>query len=345
MFRNAWNLGKISGIKIRLHWSFLLIPAVMFYSAISSGLGMAVAISSVVFVLAVFFCVLLHELGHAFAARQFGIGTRDILLLPIGGVASLERMPRKPWQEMWIAVAGPLVNVVIAIAIAAGLYFFSAAAGATASSFLLNLMIANVILVVFNMIPAFPMDGGRVLRSVMAMFMPYAKATVIAAKVGKWCAVLMVMYGLFRYGLFDFQFMMIVMLAGFVFLAGQAEKFQVLMAEQQGRAGGFQGHSPSGSFGGFGSQPHGNASAHQAAQMSGGSGSSTGRNDVANEITVPSTLSGDSVVAWLGTKRAEYCSVVESGKVIGRITKSQLLSALASGLGSMPVGQILSQSR
>ena len=350
MFRNAWNLGEISGIKVRVHWSFLIIPALMFFTAISDGRGLLYALGSVALVLAFFFCVLLHEFGHAFAALQFGIGTRDILLLPIGGVASLERMPRKPWQELWIAVAGPLVNVVIAIAIFAGLAIFAATGispitverTSPVKLFLFNLMLGNLLLVAFNMVPAFPMDGGRVLRSVMAMFLPYARATVIAATVGKWCALTFVIYSLFSYGLFSFTFMMNAMLAGFVYLAGQAEKFQVLMAEQ-GRAAGFQGRNP------FGNQQQSRPSFQHANQATGsfdsGSRPNTGDAASGNEISVPSTLSGDSAVAWLGSKHAEICSVVESGRVIGRITKSQLLSALASGLGSMPIGQILSHSR
>lgn len=339
MFRNAWNLGKISGIKVRVHWSFLIIPALMFFAAISDGRGVLSALGSVVLVLAFFFCVLLHEFGHAFAARQFGIGTRDILLLPIGGVASLERMPRKPWQELWIAVAGPLVNVVIAIAIAVGLMLFAATEISPLKRFLFHLMLGNLLLVAFNMVPAFPMDGGRVFRSVMAMFLPYARATVIAATVGKWCALLFVIYSLVSYGLFSFQFMLNTMLAGFIYLAGQAEKFQVLMAEQGGAAG-FPGQNP------FGSHQQNRQSFQQASPMGGSFDSgNAGKAASGNEISVPSTLSGDSAVAWLGSKHAEICSVVESGRVIGRITKAQLLSALASGLGSMPIGQILSQSR
>ncbi len=349
MFRNAWNLGTISGIKIRLHWSFLLVPMWVFYATLTGG-GFAAAVSSVVLVLAIFGCVLLHELGHAFAARQFGIGTRDIILLPIGGVASLERMPRKPLQELWIAVAGPLVNVVIATVIFVGLAYrqsFGVVGGDAMSSFLFQLGVANGFLVVFNMIPAFPMDGGRVLRSFMAMFMPYVKATVIAAGVGKWCALLMFLCGLF-YGPF-----MLIFLAPFVFLAGQAEKWQVLMGEQA-RQGGMQngmhgvppmfqqrqGQGQRASRGG----PNSGQSNTQGAQ--GPAYSDRGFGAQGEELlSVPSTLSGDSVAAWLSNARVEVCDIVESGKIIGRITKTQLLTALAHGLGSLPIGQILSQGR
>ena len=108
---DSWNLGRIAGVKLRIHWTFLLLPLWVFLSAVFAGSGTAVAVTSVVFILAIFGCAVLHELGHALAARHYGIGTRDITLLPIGGVAALERMPRNPLQEFVIAIAGPMVNV------------------------------------------------------------------------------------------------------------------------------------------------------------------------------------------------------------------------------------------
>ena len=318
MFRNAWNLGSISGIAIRVHWSFLIVPFMAYFSNVDQGQGFAliwVAMS-----LAVFGCVLLHELGHAFAARQFGIGTRDILLLPIGGVASLERMPRNPLQELWIAIAGPLVNVVIAGVIFLGLAFSSLSITSTLGWFLSTLAIINLVLVAFNLIPAFPMDGGRVFRSVLAIFIPYVQATNIAATVGKFCAI-----GLGLYGLFTGQFMLL-LLAGFVYLAGQAERMMVLYGSQ-GNHQQPQFQNPTFEY--------------QHSNTFGGSTNEYGQ----REISVPSTLSGDSVAAWLANMRAEYCNVVESGRVIGRMTKAQLLSALSRGFGNLPIGQILVQSQ
>lgn len=320
MFRNAWELGRISGIKIRLHWSFLLLPIYVYMSTIAEG--QIQALLMVGLVLCVFGCVLLHELGHAFAARQFGIGTRDIILLPIGGIASLESMPRKPLQELWIAVAGPLVNVVIALLLFTLLSLVSLPA--VLGNFLYNLAAVNVFLVLFNMIPAFPMDGGRVLRSVMAMFMPYVKATTIAATVGKYCALLMLVFGLININ----THFMLILLAGFVYMAGQAEKMQVLASSRMGQFR--QGYGQPNPYQQSPFQTEGpNPSTHQQYGQS--------------EISVPSTLSGDSVAAWLSNMRAEYCSVVESGRVIGRLTKSQLLSALSQGFGNVPIGQILMQ--
>ena len=117
----SWYLGRLTGIDIRIHWTFLLLPVWIYFSSLAAGSGVGAATAAVAFVLAIFGCVLLHELGHSLMARQFGIPTRDITLLPIGGVARLQRMPRNPWQELAIAIAGPAVNVVIATLIFSGL--------------------------------------------------------------------------------------------------------------------------------------------------------------------------------------------------------------------------------
>jgi len=212
------KLGDIAGIGVYIHWSFWLLPAWILLSARG---GFAGALTSLIFVFAVFGCVVLHELGHALMARQFKIGTRDITLYPIGGVASLERIPRRPAHELAIALAGPAVNVLIAVALlvalAVGLvgtqgFLFDFAGG----SLLVNLLFANVALVVFNLLPAFPMDGGRVLRAFVAMRLPYLRATEIAVRVGQAVAVVLGLVGLFTGGTFLF-------VALFVFLAAQAE--------------------------------------------------------------------------------------------------------------------------
>jgi Zn-dependent protease len=155
-------------------------------------------------VLIVFVCVVLHEYGHALTAQRFGINTRDITLLPIGGVASLERMPEDPKQEFWITVAGPMVNLVIAglafvvIALSGVTLFFSdLLLGATSWTAVLSfIFVANLSLFLFNLIPAFPMDGGRILRSLLAMRWSRDAATRIAALVGRAFAIGFVVYGL-----------------------------------------------------------------------------------------------------------------------------------------------------
>ena len=148
-----WKLGRIAGIEVSLHWTLLLLIVWTGLSAPAGG-----AIAQIAFTSAIFGCVLLHELGHSLAARQFGIETSSITLLPIGGIASLERMPRSPFQELWIAVAGPLVNVVIAAALFFSMGFLHLFVGDV--TWFRYLMYANIVLVVFNMLPAFPMDGG-----------------------------------------------------------------------------------------------------------------------------------------------------------------------------------------
>ncbi len=229
-----WKLGSGAGIGVYVHWSFWILPAWIMMSAVSGGGGVAAGAAAVLFVFAIFGCVVLHEFGHALMARAFGIGTRDITLYPIGGVARLERMPRHPGQEFLIAIAGPAVNVVIAgliflwltlAGIGNGEFGFNLAAG----SFLTNLMMVNIALVIFNMLPAFPMDGGRVLRAVLAMKLPYERATEFAARVGQGVAILLGIAGLMTGG-------MLIFVALFVFLAAQAELTAVRMSTRPMRA-------------------------------------------------------------------------------------------------------------
>jgi len=185
----SYRIARVSGIDVKIHATFLLLLAWFGWDYYQAG-GLAGAIDGIGFTLLLFLCVLLHEFGHAFAARAFGIRTPDITLLPIGGVARLERMPDKPWQELVVAVAGPAVNVLIG-----GTLFIVLAAKVRLSDFteidqfgsslVVKLMAVNIMLVAFNAIPAFPMDGGRVLRSLLAMKFDYVVATTVAARVGQ----------------------------------------------------------------------------------------------------------------------------------------------------------------
>jgi len=212
----SWRIGRIAGIGVYVHATFVLLLvwiALVEYRA--SGRLAAVA-PALLLVLAVFAIVVLHELGHALTARRYGIATRDITLLPIGGVARLERMPREPRQELLIALAGPAVNVVLAALLyallaatggapaAGGLAAPDLAAGdgaGQARTLLARLVGVNVMLAAFNLIPAFPMDGGRVLRAVLAMRSgDYERATAQAARVARVFALLFGVVGLFVVG-------------------------------------------------------------------------------------------------------------------------------------------------
>ncbi|MGK7395452.1 MAG: site-2 protease family protein [Candidatus Cyclobacteriaceae bacterium M3_2C_046] len=198
------NLGKVLGIKLVIHWTFFILLAWIVFAQIQQGSETQTVILTLAFVLAIFLCVILHEFGHALTARHYGIPTKKITLLPIGGVAGLERMPEEPRKELLIAVAGPLVNVLIALILAFFIPFEQYAnnperlvQAITPQNFLIALFSINVILVLFNIIPAFPMDGGRVLRALLALKMNRIKATNIASKLGQLIAFGFVFLGLF----------------------------------------------------------------------------------------------------------------------------------------------------
>jgi len=198
----SWKIGRISGIDVYMHLTFLILLAWVGLSHYFQARRVSDAIDGLVFILVLFFIVVLHELGHALAARRFDISTRDIILLPIGGVARLERMPEKPQQELVVALAGPAVNVVLAGILLAFLVPLSAVSkvGETqvvGGDFLTKLFWVNIGLAVFNMIPAFPMDGGRALRALLATRLNYVRATEIAAGVGQALALLFGFVGLF----------------------------------------------------------------------------------------------------------------------------------------------------
>jgi len=205
----SWKIGEFAGIGVYMHTTFLLLLGWVAFTGWLQARTLIGALGSVAFILALFLVVVLHEYGHALTARKFGIKTRDITLLPIGGVARLERMPDDPKQELWVALAGPAVNVVITAVLFVALLITGALEpitqlGVTRGSFLERLMVVNAVLVVFNMIPAFPMDGGRVVRSLLAMRMEYTRATQIAASLGQGIAFLLGFVGLFTNPLLKF---------------------------------------------------------------------------------------------------------------------------------------------
>ena len=201
--RWQWKLGTFAGIDVFVHATFLLLIGWVGYSYWLEHGTLAKVVEGILFILALFLCVVLHEYGHALTARKYGIKTRDITLYPIGGVARLERMPDKPIEELWVALMGPAVNVVIAVILFTILYLSGSPAPITyltitSGSFLARLMTVNISLVLFNLIPAFPMDGGRVLRALLAMRMEYVRATQVAANVGQGLAFIFGFIGLFN---------------------------------------------------------------------------------------------------------------------------------------------------
>jgi Zn-dependent protease/CBS domain-containing protein len=198
--RWAWRLGRVAGISIYLHATFLLLLVWIAMSYLGAGQGVATAGFGLLLVASVFASIVVHELGHALVARRFGITTRDIMLYPIGGMARLERMPERPRQELLVAIVGPVINGVIALAIYLGLRLSGAGTGGDpltiGGSFAVQLMWINLSLGAFNLLPAFPMDGGRILRAILAFWMDRPRATAVAARVGRGLAVVMGIVGL-----------------------------------------------------------------------------------------------------------------------------------------------------
>ena len=233
--RRSLKIGSVAGIGIYLHWTFGLlllgVPALYLWQ----GATTRAALVGTGVILAIFACVVLHELGHALTARRFDVPTRDITLYPIGGLARLERIPRESMREFWIAVAGPAVNVVIAavlgaLAVAGGAALQPQVAlftpeGPQSGNILATLLWINLALALFNMLPAFPMDGGRALRALLATRLAYARATQIAANVGQAMALAFGLLGLFGGNL------ILVFIAVFVYLGASQEARQATLRQ------------------------------------------------------------------------------------------------------------------
>lgn len=221
------KIGRIAGIDLYLHATFLILVIWLAVSEYLGGHNVAAMLSAIGFILLLFFIIILHELGHALAARKYGIETRDITLLPIGGLARLEKLPEDPGQELVVAIAGPLVNLVIAAALFVGISIASGPGevlnvSLEGGNFMARLMWLNVWLAFFNLLPAFPMDGGRVLRALVAMRLSRERATEIAVNVGHFMALL---FGLV--GIFVNPFL--VFIALFIWVGADAELQQVRM--------------------------------------------------------------------------------------------------------------------
>jgi Zn-dependent protease len=298
----ATKVGTFAGISVYVHTTFLMLIAWVAFAHWQTGHSVSAAVQGVAFVLALFGCVVLHEFGHALTAKRFGIKTRDITLLPIGGLARLERMPDDPRQELWVALAGPAVNVVIAVALfvvlpVTGTFAPLSTLSVTSGSFLERLMIVNVFLVAFNMLPAFPMDGGRVLRALLAIRMDYTRATQLAANIGQGMALA---FGLI--GLFTNPFLMFIAL--FVWIgAGQ----EAAMTQMKSALGGI---------------PLERAMITDFRTL------------------VPNDSLARAVELLLSGAQQDF-PVVDAGAVVGILTRGGLLTALARQEQRAPVGQVM----
>jgi Zn-dependent protease/predicted transcriptional regulator len=197
-----WSIGagRIFGIELRIHLTFFLLLFFIFASVLNER-GLNAAVISALFIIAIFACVVIHEVGHSLIARRYGKEPRRITLLPIGGMAEVEEMPKKPAQEIAIALVGPVINLVIA----GGLFLvvggkvkvgLPGLSIESAGEFLGGLIGVNIMLAVFNLLPAFPMDGGRVLRGLLAMKLDYVQATTWAANIGQAIAAFFIFFGL-----------------------------------------------------------------------------------------------------------------------------------------------------
>lgn len=294
----GWSIPilRVSGIQLRIHITFLLL---IVWVAIGSW-------SSAVFVLLLFLCVVLHEFGHAIAAKGYGINTPDITLLPIGGVARLERIPEEPKQELVIAIAGPLVNVIIA----ACLYLVIGARGHVVAALqsedmLVRIYLINLLLVLFNLLPAFPMDGGRVLRALLATRLTYARATQVAATVGQIFAFLFGIVGLFGIPGIYHANPFLIFIAFFVYLGASQEAALAQMRDVSRRF------------------PVSSAMVREF-----------------RTLTESATLQ-DAVDALLATSQHDFPVLGNSGDVAGILTRHDLISALRKNDPNIPVGDVM----
>ncbi len=319
----SWKLGQVAGIGIFVHWTFLLLIGYVVF--LFRKQGVAGVIDGILFVLAVFGCIVLHELGHALTAKRFGIQTRDITLLPIGGVARLEKMPENPTQELLVALAGPAVNVLIAGVL--GVVFASWATVATASqpepsgslaewigflaetmpewaAFVGTLTIVNIVLVIFNLVPAFPMDGGRVLRSLLAQTLDYVQATQIAASIGQTLAILFGVIGLLGIPRLAGPNPFLLFIALFVYLGAEQE-------------------------------------AHMVRVRSVMRGVPTWAAMVTRFRTLSPQEPLSAALSELLAGQQQDFPVLEEDRIVGMLVRKDLLAAIAEGKHDQPVGEVM----
>jgi len=297
----SWRVATIAGIGIYVHWTFILILGWAAYIYAREGGAGAIA-EGLAFIVAVFACIVAHELGHALTARRFGIRTRDITLLPIGGLARLERMPEDPTQELLVALGGPAVTLAIAaLLLAASLLLWPAVElinlDIVEGNFIVRLMWVNAILLGFNLLPAFPMDGGRVLRAALHYRMAYVDATRIASTVGQ---IMAICFGIL--GLFFNWFLLFI--AIFVYLGAQQE---ARFAEVRSALSGVPVRSVM----------------------------ETAYRTLALDTTV-----SQAIDALLDGEQKDF-PVIEDGRIIGLLTRSRLVEALRQRGGEGPIHEVM----
>lgn len=238
----SFKLFAVRGIDIRIHYTF---PLILLFVAGQYGrvAGLDGALFGVILVLLLFSLVTLHELGHSFAALYYGIPTKQIVLLPIGGAAQLQEIPKRPWQEFFITLAGPAVNVLLALLLGTAVFLLRIPLSSSLlqpalswQTFVAYLLVYNIALALFNLIPAFPMDGGRILRALLALFLPYERATAVAVNVGRVIAVLLIIGTLFT----DYGSLSVVLIALFVLWAGSQELAMVRGQHQPTLSAGYR---------------------------------------------------------------------------------------------------------
>jgi Zn-dependent protease len=296
----SWKLARIAGIDVYVHATFFMLVAWIALIHWNESQSLAAVIEGVGFILALFACVVAHEFGHALTAARYGIRTRDITLLPIGGLARLERIPDVPIQELWVALAGPAVNVVIAALLflwlqASGLWQSVDRIGVTTGAFAERVLMANVLLAAFNLLPAFPMDGGRALRALLATRMDYMRATQRAAVVGQGMAILFGFIGLQGNP-------MLIFIALFVWIGAAQEASMVQMKSAL-------------------------------------AGIPLRRAMLTDFRTLtPSSTLGDAVDLLLSGSQQDF-PVVADGRIAGMLTRSDLVKALPQRGREAPVGE------
>jgi Zn-dependent protease/predicted transcriptional regulator len=300
----AVKVGRIAGIDVQIHVTFLILVAFVVFQHYQPRGDWGDVLAGLLLTAALFGIVVLHELGHALAARRYGIRTRDITLLPIGGVARLERMPEDPRQELVVALAGPAVNVALAALLAAFLVPAAALSSLldfqlVGGSFLGALLLANVVMALFNLIPAFPMDGGRVLRALLALKMEYVAATNVAATVGQAAALLFGFWGLMQGPPF------LIFIALFVWIAASQEASMVQMRSALG-------------------------------------GIPVARAMITDYETLrPSDSLARAVDHTLAGFQQDFPVLDEEGRVVGILTRGRLMAALAQGGDQRSVHEVM----